>query len=223
MILSCLDGSEFRITGAFQQRPIKHRGRGRKLQGTFRQQETSDSPTGTRLAPPEGPQLPSGRRSRRPSGMCLPVSPGTRCPWLFPGDTPAPGDTVPAVPAAPASLQCSLELLCSLSPAAWEQRGPRSLGGLPCGVDTDQGREAGPPCRGQRLRARGRCSGCSLLQDSLVGLPSSKTTSQSSEPLLNVSLLTWVLPAPTVPILFTSNGLLWSPVRPLLPLYYPAL
>lgn len=27
------------------------------------------------------------------------------------------------------------------------------LGGLPCGADTDQGREAGPPCRGQRLLA----------------------------------------------------------------------
>lgn len=58
IILSCLDWSEFPITGAFQQRPIKHRGQGRKLQGTFRQQETSDTPTGTRLAPPEGPQLP---------------------------------------------------------------------------------------------------------------------------------------------------------------------
>lgn len=42
-----------------------------------------------------------------------------------------------------------------------------------------------------------------------VGLPSSKTTSQSSKPLLNVSLLTWVLPAPASLLPMGFSGALY--------------
>lgn len=85
------------------------------LQGTLRRQDTSDTPTGTSWLSPEALAPWSGRRSWPPSGMCLPVSPGT-CATALPLGHPGPRGHHASCAAVLAFLPHSPELLCSSLP-----------------------------------------------------------------------------------------------------------
>lgn len=152
-----------------------------KLRGQERGPSRDSRAASVRLASSRDSLAPwSCRRSWPHSGMCLPLSPGTPCPQLFPAYTLAPGDTASCSPGLIPSAQPRAALLLATSwPGAKGQahaqvfpsllQGHRSLH-APAAARAGEGGLV-LPASGKGSSPPHLCSSCSLLWDSLPPAP----------------------------------------------------
>lgn len=147
---------------------------------------------------------------------CVCLSPGTPCPHLFPKDTLAPRDTVPAVPAVLAFLHIRPELFDFRGQDRQMPWPPRWA--LALALTREEGKEAGPP----GTEKRPLTSTPLLRRSPPAGLPSSRSPilklAQSLKRRVSVSLLAECPLSPQARLIFPSEGLLC----PLFPLSTPA-